>query len=1007
MMKNYVVWKLVLSCFCLATFSVIGHAQTERLLQFSSSNGLPSNTIYDIDIDTKGYIWIGTGNGLCRFDGEKVKTYTSPFLKEHEIIRVKCIPNGDILFLNVTRQLSIIRDEKLYTPSIPGCDGLGVKDFLVDPKENLWIGLPRKNKDDAEKLDSGLGDPHVLLSDLYPSYATVNRLGFGGFAQNMESNKLLAFVDLRYKIFDAVSHFGKPVYAIFDQAEDLVPSQEVNTPKLSGYKWLSRIIPFKEDFLILFIDGQKVGYISEDGEVEVFELLDKSRFTQIFDILPSKNGEIYFATNKGVFVGGFEDKEIKIKNDFILRNKSCTKINQDKNGNFIIGTEKNGLFILPYHSYRTWELKDEQADIQYIRNLSVFDDRSIMGISDQGNWYKVSSDQVQLLAKMPKHNYKGVVKGGNENYYFYGNDIFYEIDSQGVRNNFIFNAQIGFMKNVKCIRQTSLGTILGYYYNVLHINEESKLIDSLANGRTVSLLEDIIGKKILLGTSLGLKVYDHKNGVKTFIDKNNKSVPYMVYSMVQTDRGDIFLGTHGQGLWQVRDNVLSRVDEIWGIEAKIYPLLTVSNNLIWASTEKGLKKIDTQNGLVESIKLTSNQLQNEILGLIAHDSMVWVSTTEGISFFPVTYPISDLENTSIHLDGITAYNRAGDKSEGKVLPPGFDQIEIKFSAISIGKSISFQFRREGSTSWNDLPTPFLQLDNIAPGKHAYEIRIKSGDPRSKPGEILKVKFTLKSYLWQEAWFWIMLMIGFFGLLIIEIRRRIQLKEQRANQKLRMEREIESYRVKALRAQMNPHFTFNVLNAIQQYLLLGNNEEAHLYLVEFSRLIRTALNSTSRDWMELKKEITFLRTYVKLELLRFSDKASVIWDVSKELENSEILIPHMIIQPLVENAFIHGLSQKRKDGLLFIKIFRHSSLLFVIIKDNGIGFKKSGEMQDANYHSHNSQGISMVQERLGLLYSDKEDMVQYDFFDLADNDYVQNFDPIFETGSVVILQFPIE
>lgn len=169
----------------------------------------------------------------------------------------------------------------------------------------------------------------------------------------------------------------------------------------------------------------------------------------------------------------------------------------------------------------------------------------------------------------------------------------------------------------------------------------------------------------------------------------------------------------------------------------------------------------------------------------------------------------------------------------------------------------------------------------------------------------------------------------------------------------------------LRTQMNPHFIFNSINSI--YSIITGNEplKAEKYLIRFSRLMRSVLNHTSKNQITLSEEINALTDYIELEQLRFDNKFSYEIKTGEDV-SLHTFIPPMLIQPFIENAILHGLRHKEKNGHLLICLNVQNRVLHCTIEDNGIGRKKSGEM-NARRTSHNvSRGIQITAKRIEQL-----------------------------------------
>jgi hypothetical protein len=212
---------------------------------------------------------------------------------------------------------------------------------------------------------------------------------------------------------------------------------------------------------------------------------------------------------------------------------------------------------------------------------------------------------------------------------------------------------------------------------------------------------------------------------------------------------------------------------------------------------------------------------------------------------------------------------------------------------------------------------------------------------------------------------ILSLIGFAALLRLFVKRRVALalqKQKGQNDLLKRSYEQE---IKTLKAQMNPHFIFNALNSIQQFILINENEKAQQYLSKFSKLIRKILESSTADSLNLHDEIRILRGYIEIESLRFNNVFEYRISLSDQLENSLVQIPHFLIQPFVENAIWHGLLPR--DGAKSLDVtfdLADPHTLRCMIDDNGIGRKASTQRRPLDKGA--SLAIDFVQQRLELM-----------------------------------------
>lgn len=205
----------------------------------------------------------------------------------------------------------------------------------------------------------------------------------------------------------------------------------------------------------------------------------------------------------------------------------------------------------------------------------------------------------------------------------------------------------------------------------------------------------------------------------------------------------------------------------------------------------------------------------------------------------------------------------------------------------------------------------------------------------------------------------------------ELEARYELERSRQDAQMARLR-VTNLQASALRAQMNPHFLFNALNAIQGLISSGKNDEASSYLAKFAKLMRQTLDYSGQELVSLEKEIDFLDRFLDLNArLRFDNHLRYNITVAKGLEPDECFIPTMILQPFVENAIEHGLRPLQTGSLLIhFAVQDNGKTLLVSITDDGVGYNvgKEKQRQSPGFQSHRSRGMEITRERLELLHS---------------------------------------
>lgn len=202
-------------------------------------------------------------------------------------------------------------------------------------------------------------------------------------------------------------------------------------------------------------------------------------------------------------------------------------------------------------------------------------------------------------------------------------------------------------------------------------------------------------------------------------------------------------------------------------------------------------------------------------------------------------------------------------------------------------------------------------------------------------------------------------------------------------------------LQSLRREMNPHFIFNSLNSVNQFIAQNNELEANKYLSSYSRLMRNILENSNKDFTPLSTELEQLKEYLDLEHMRFNDKFIYEIEVDESLDTDRVLVPNMLIQPHLENAIWHGLRYKESGGLLKLSVKADGNYLSVTIEDNGIGLKKSNELKTRHQKEHRSRGLTNTHERINLLNSLYNTCITMEITEKEGED----------TGVVVRIRFP--
>jgi tetratricopeptide (TPR) repeat protein len=187
--------------------------------------------------------------------------------------------------------------------------------------------------------------------------------------------------------------------------------------------------------------------------------------------------------------------------------------------------------------------------------------------------------------------------------------------------------------------------------------------------------------------------------------------------------------------------------------------------------------------------------------------------------------------------------------------------------------------------------------------------------------------------------------------------------------------------KLLRSQMNPHFIYNSLYSIQNFIVTEKPDKASIYLSKFSRLVRNILDSSTQEFIPLEKEISTIENYLELQKVRYAGKFEFTIIIADEIDPEITMIPPMLAQPFIENAIEHGIKHRETPGHIDIRFYLGDHTLFFEVEDNGVGRKKAFELETAQEPNHRSMATSLTRERLKNLNRKHSKKIFLDILDL--------------------------
>ncbi|MEO6691906.1 MAG: histidine kinase, partial [Saprospiraceae bacterium] len=361
---------------------------------------------------------------------------------------------------------------------------------------------------------------------------------------------------------------------------------------------------------------------------------------------------------------------------------------------------------------------------------------------------------------------------------------------------------------------------------------------------------------------------------------------------------------------------------------------------------------------------SSGLIPEDILASYSVDSFIYcVSKT----FIAKIKPEEEKHSVNkVYITNIESDQRKLSLNDLASLPPNVKNIKISFTLFDFSKSedVAYSYKLLDRNNWIELPTNEVLLSELSAGK--YNLQILARNKYS--GQIFgteSILLQVNQVWWKKIWFILFvnvsLLFGIFLLYRQWLSRQMATKNKISN----LEFDLKEVKLQALEGQMNPHFIFNSLTAIQYFIQENKLKEAEYFLSQFSKLIRAYLEAARNSTILLASEVSLLTRYIELEHMRFEHKFDFNIDVDPNLHGDELEIPTMLIQPFIENAIRHGLFHRKIDGKLNLKFILSDRDLIIQIMDNGIGIENAKTISNELGRDNISRALQIFQEKIEL------------------------------------------
>lgn len=957
-------------------------AQQPVLKNFNTKNGLPSNETYFLHQDKKGFVWICTDAGLVKYNGNYFKHFNSANgLPDNTIFEVKEDRLGRIWYRSFAGKIGYILNDSVFNLNLEGKieefikDGI-ISSFAFDKQDNLIIG--KRNSDNIAFLKIA---PPYSAKDVSIVWEKPNSKS--GIDVVVIGENDFVFSDKRGKADDYL-------ITVYNDKHNLLIEK---TFQFKDVTLFTRIYRNKNDvYLLLNYSFLKIKLSQK--------IISEKKFDDILITVLSVDSNVVLIGERQKGISFYTNKIDTEPFSKLLQGLTFTSAIKDYQNGHWFSTLESGVFYMPSQGTRYTAPISSNTD--FISCISNLNDSSILVGYNSGSVFlttylkngtvkneEIYGDKEKMLSKVTTFfcvdAHTLFVSGA------YGS-ISLDLKSKKARKIFLLNSHslacrriVGYKDSLLCLM---IGNLFVSHKN--NIENSGNLYGS--DDRLTSIVFEPKSDQIYIGGLRGLYRFNFRDKIA----EKDKILNCRIEDLKSED-GLTYIATRTEGLIVKNGDMYDTINERRGLISNICKSITIKDNVIWVSTNTGISKISYTS------KNNYTILNYPLIGFMEASSVSKLCFLNNNAFFYSALNLYWFE-TKINPNNSKFYISSlfvNDKP--MVIKPSIDltydqsNIKIGFEALfyDCNNTINYRYKiNKGNGLWNYTNETNINLPNLSPGQYEFVLEAKNlkGDWVKADSNIV---FTIEKPFWQKAWF-IMLevLLGAFILAFaIRFRYLAVFKKERAKNELRINMlELET---KALKVQMNPHFIFNSLNSIQQFILANENDNAYLYLSKFAKLVRKLLESTTSESISLAEEIDILRAYVEIEALRFEDVFSYEFYVDEKLDQAGIRIPHMLVQPFIENAIWHGLLHK--TGAKNLKISFHyinEKTLNCMVEDNGVGrdFKKN---KAETLEGKRSLAIEFIKQRLELISKTKNSNCG---FEIVDKDEA--------AGTIVKIAIPI-
>lgn len=1015
--------KQISSILFLLSFLTL-NGQTDFDFKFKTytvNEGLIHNRVNKTVMDQQGFLWIATEGGLSRFDGV---TFTN-FKNE--------LPFSDI------KDIEIGNDGRLWMCGAKGLFTFNVltQQILTFPNKLCNTNILKIELDEKNQCTWFYNLTNQKLCKLNWKNEKVDTLGLKKieFIHDifLYKNKIILAEDRKgILIYDIQKTQLKQYY------HNIWP---VRIKTINNELWVSSW----QDDLFKYNENQDSFY---RFNIDVFDHKNpyKPIVLGIEGINFSKNNYLLLGFSTGAGLGIYDIKNKTLKQEISkniyakngIQSNFVENILKDNYGNFWIST---------WHGLAFINLEDQQFITKEIENLDVNGYNCLDGmVRDKKDknivWWGVNGQGIikfnEKTKKVVNHFFKYELNSNENNY-----DYLWTEFIQIAPNNCVWSG--GYAGLVKIEKdQPSVydfgGNKLSFVKNLYMQNDETFWVSSLQTGLVkfnpkTGTFKSYVKQNSNIGSNGVQNVIPADNGnlwvctlndVLLFNPKTEQFTPQNIQFKGQKidkienfeiDQFNTFYISNNNGTYFKTKNT-NEFKEIKYTKSIIpiyqHSLIIDKNNHLWIYSVDGLFCFNSKTNTVSRYDQKDGiyNISSDPTRLYEFENDIYIGYRMAYTKFnPLLLNISKTKPipfiTSIKFNGKNGNINNNNESNPLEISYKDNVIDITYTAINytFAEKTKFYYKLDGfDEKWIFADNKRqVRYTNLNGGKYVFKLKAISHNGINSE-KILSFYIKIIPPFWQTWWFKLLFILFVLSVIYIIYRIRIGIIRKEEKTKTAYNKQIAELESKALRSQMNPHFVFNSLNSIQNYIVKNDMEASSKYLSKFAKLTRLIFDHSQQQFITLNQELKALKTYVELEQFRFSNQFEFTIKIDENVDEQSVEIPPLIIQPFVENAIWHGIMHRNFEsqnsvGKISIDIHQKNDYLQIIITDNGIGREKSASLKNNSSTDHQSSGMRLTKERLDILNKNNQLEITSKIIDLYDENKEA-------CGTQVIINIPL-